>query len=85
LSDVLDEYADWPATLVEFVRWGESRQSLPEALLGGAEICEERARHRGRWFRLAFPTIIFLLIANCVVYSYVALLRPIVESISKLF
>lgn len=84
LADALAAEDEWTEGLISFVRHGETTRLLPEALESVALLCDQRARLRGRWFRLAFPGLVFVLIAHAVLFSYFNLTRPIIELISKL-
>jgi len=74
----------WPETALAFLRHGEQNHLLPQSLESIALICDERARQRGRWFRLAFPSIVFVLVAHCLIFSYANVLRPLFDLMSKL-
>lgn len=83
LSEAMAAEEVWPETAVAFIRHGEQNHLLPESLESIALICDERARQRGRWFRLAFPSIVFLLVAHCLIFSYANVLRPLLDVMSK--
>ena len=74
----------WHETLIAFIRHGEQNRLLSNSLESVARICDERARQRGRWFRLAFPSVVFVMVAHCLLFSYANVLRPLFELISKL-
>lgn len=84
LADALDDRPAWPPSAVTMIRWGELERSLPDSLAALAEIYDQKARQRSRWFRLAFPSVVFLMIAHCVLFSYGSVLQPIIHLISLL-
>jgi general secretion pathway protein F len=73
-----------PESLVAFLEHGERNRLLPTSLESIARICEERARQRGRWFRLMIPPIVFVIVAHCIIFSYGNAVRPMVNLLASL-
>lgn len=73
-----------PESLLTFLVNGERHRALPQALDGVARICDERARQRGRWFRVVLPAVVFIMVGYSVTFCYGNVLRPMVSLIGKL-
>lgn len=82
LSDSLQDDRIWPESMVAAIRWGERQRALADSLGTVAQVCEERARQRTRWIQLVAPPLLFVLVAHCVLFSYVNLIRPMINLLS---
>ena len=83
-SAALDGNASFPATMVPFVRWGETAGDLADGLRTISDILLERVYMRAALLRTVSPPVVFLFVGLMVGFVTVGLFMPLVSLIQGL-
>ena len=84
LSDLLASGVHLPASVLPFVRWGETTGQLPTALRNVSEMLLARLHSRAKVLYSVAPSLVFLLVGFVVGFTVIALFMPLVSLIQGL-
>lgn len=84
LSQSLSESIHFDPTLTSLIQWGESQQTLPEALTEAARTYEQQMEFYIQFLHRIIPPLLLALVASVVFFMLAALMVPLVDLINGL-